>query len=86
MVSDIVGSVFSTVLFHRTLGKFSCHKHNLYSLGSVGFQDVDLPVLEITHVSSLVTGTRRDGGTLKQDMAPQAWQGPPQVLIWAPWA
>ena len=51
MVSDIVGSVFSTVLFHRTLGKFSCHKHNLYSLGSVGFQDVDLPVLEVTHVS-----------------------------------
>ncbi|KAF0291960.1 Autophagy-related protein 101 [Amphibalanus amphitrite] len=50
MVSDIVGSVFSTVLFHRTLGKFSCHKHNLYSLGSVGFQDVDLPVLEVTHV------------------------------------
>ncbi|XP_037089871.1 autophagy-related protein 101-like [Pollicipes pollicipes] len=50
MVNDIVSSVFSTVLFHRTLGKFSCHRHNLYSLGSVGFLDVDLPVLEITHV------------------------------------
>lgn len=50
LVSDIVACVFDTVLFHRTLGKFRYHAPNVYSVGAVGFEDVDTTALNMTHV------------------------------------
>lgn len=49
-IDEAVACLFHTVLFHRTLGKFTFEENGLYSEGSVGYQDVDCNFIDITYV------------------------------------
>jgi len=49
-VEEIVLSVFHTILFHRSTGKFHYRKDNSYTIGTVGFEDVDCQFVEFTYV------------------------------------
>jgi len=49
-IDEAVACLFHTVLFHRTLGKFTFEENGSYSVGSVGYQDVDCDFIDITYV------------------------------------
>lgn len=34
-------SIFHTVLFHRSYGKFTYHDDSSYIIGTIGYEDVD---------------------------------------------
>lgn len=48
---EAVASIFHTVLFHRTLGKFLYNEEgSSYSIGTVGYTDVDCDFIDLTYV------------------------------------
>jgi hypothetical protein len=49
-VDEAVASIFHTVLFHRSLGKFSYKQEGSYSMGTVGYEDVDCDFIDFTYV------------------------------------
>lgn len=49
-IDEAVACLFHTVLFHRTLGKFTVLEDGSYSVGTVGYQDVDCDFIDITYV------------------------------------
>jgi autophagy-related protein 101 len=48
-ISETLASVFHTVLFHRTLGKFVYSKDS-YSVGTLGTTDIDCDFIDFTYV------------------------------------
>lgn len=52
-VDEAVASIFHTVLFHRSLGKFQYKQEGSYSVGTVGYEDVDCDFIDFTYVSTL---------------------------------
>lgn len=51
-VDEAVASIFHTVLFHRSLGKFCYKQEGHYSIGTVGYEDVDCDFIDFTYVST----------------------------------
>lgn len=51
-VEEAVSSLFHTLLFHRTLGKFHYRQEGSYSVGTVGYQDQDCEFIDLTYVSN----------------------------------
>lgn len=51
-VDEAVASIFHTVLFHRSLGKFRYKQEGSYSVGTVGYEDVDCDFIDFTYVCS----------------------------------
>lgn len=49
-VDEAVASIFHTVLFHRSLGKFTYNTDSSYSVGTVGYADVDCDFIDLTYV------------------------------------
>lgn len=49
-IDEAVASIFHTILFHRSLGKFVYNGETTYSVGSVGFMDVDCNFIDVTYV------------------------------------
>lgn len=49
-VEEAVSSLFHTLLFHRTLGKFHYRQEGSYSVGTVGYQDQDCEFIDLTYV------------------------------------
>uniref|UniRef100_A0A1B6BXT9 Autophagy-related protein 101 n=1 Tax=Clastoptera arizonana TaxID=38151 RepID=A0A1B6BXT9_9HEMI len=49
-VDEAVASIFHTVLFHRTLGKFCYKEEGNYSVGTIGYSDVDCDFIDFTYV------------------------------------
>lgn len=51
-VDEAVASIFHSVLFHRSLGKFKYKEDNKnnYSVGTVGYMDVDCDFIDLTYV------------------------------------
>lgn len=49
-VDEAVASIFHTVLFHRSLGKFLYNHEGSYSVGTVGYTDVDCDFIDLTYV------------------------------------
>ncbi|KAJ3645670.1 hypothetical protein Zmor_023311 [Zophobas morio] len=47
---EAVASIFHTVLFHRTHGKFLYSTEGSYSIGTVGYTDVDCDFIDLTYV------------------------------------
>lgn len=48
---EVLASIFHTVLFHRTLGKFIMGTDNIsYNVGSIGFADIDCNFIDFTYV------------------------------------
>uniref|UniRef100_A0A6V7JI40 Autophagy-related protein 101 n=1 Tax=Bracon brevicornis TaxID=1563983 RepID=A0A6V7JI40_9HYME len=51
-VDEAVASIFHSVLFHRSLGKFKYKGQGSYAVGTVGYQDVDCDFIDFTYVCS----------------------------------
>lgn len=49
-VDEAIASIFHTVLFHRSLGKFEYNSEQQYSVGTVGFTDIDCDFIDFTYV------------------------------------
>lgn len=49
-ISETILSVFHSVLFHRTLGKFHYKQEGSYSIGTLGIVDVDCNHIDFTYV------------------------------------
>uniref|UniRef100_A0A1B6IFL3 Autophagy-related protein 101 n=1 Tax=Homalodisca liturata TaxID=320908 RepID=A0A1B6IFL3_9HEMI len=49
-VEEAVTSIFHTVLFHRTFGKFNYQPGGNYLEGTVGYSDVDCDFVDLTYV------------------------------------
>lgn len=49
-VDEALSSIFHTILFHRSLGKFLYNAETTYSVGSVGFSDIDCNFFDLTYV------------------------------------
>ncbi|XP_046637305.1 autophagy-related protein 101-like [Daphnia pulicaria] len=49
-VEEAVSSLFHTLLFHRTLGKFHYQQDGKYTVGSVGYEDTDCDFVDLTYV------------------------------------
>ena len=49
-IEEVVASIFHTLLFHRTLGKFHYKQEGSYSIGTVGVVDVDCDFVDFTYV------------------------------------
>ena len=47
---EITAALFHTLLFHRSLGKFHYKQEGSYSVGTVGFKDVDCDFIDVTYV------------------------------------
>ena len=45
-----MSSLFHTLLFHRTLGKFHYKQEGNYCVGTVGYEDVDCDFIDLTYV------------------------------------
>ncbi|XP_063711200.1 autophagy-related protein 101-like [Symsagittifera roscoffensis] len=49
---ELLSALMHTLFFHRSTGRFRYSGENNYSIGSVGFIDVDCKVLDLTYVKS----------------------------------
>lgn len=49
-INETLASIFHTVLFHRSLGKFLFSNDSSYSVGTVGTQDIDCDFIDFTYV------------------------------------
>ncbi|KAH9366812.1 hypothetical protein HPB48_022095 [Haemaphysalis longicornis] len=49
-VQEAVLSLFHTLLFHRTLGKFHYKREGSYSVGTVGFEDISCDFVDFTYI------------------------------------
>ena len=49
-VDEAVASIFHCVLFHRSLGKFKYKQEGSYSVGTIGYQDVDCDFIDFTYL------------------------------------
>ena len=49
-VEEAVLSLFHTVMFHRSFGKFSYQNDDTYFVGTLGFEDVDCHFIDHTYV------------------------------------
>lgn len=49
-MDEAVASIFHTVLFHRSCGKFLYNNEESYSIGTVGYLDVDCDFIDFTYV------------------------------------
>lgn len=65
-VDEAVASIFHTVLFHRSLGKFLYNAEGSYSVGTVGYTDIDCDFIDFTYVCC--TSSRLDS-TVKREIS-----------------
>ncbi|XP_044730790.1 autophagy-related protein 101 [Chrysoperla carnea] len=65
-VDEAVASIFHTVLFHRSLGKFIYNAEGSYSVGTVGYTDVDCDFIDFTYVCCTSSTLDR---TLKREIS-----------------
>ncbi|ESO03582.1 hypothetical protein HELRODRAFT_157054 [Helobdella robusta] len=49
-ISETVLSIFHSLMFHRTLGKFHYKQEGSYSIGTLGMVDVDCDYIDFTYV------------------------------------
>lgn len=65
-VDEAVASIFHTVLFHRSLGKFNYTSEGSYSVGTVGYTDVDCDFIDLTYVCCT---SRKLDQTIKKEIS-----------------
>ncbi|CAB4056957.1 ATG101 [Lepeophtheirus salmonis] len=65
-VEEAVLSLFHTVLFHRTFGKFNYQEESSYYMGNIGYEDVDCDYIDHTYVRAQSPGLDR---TLREEVA-----------------
>ncbi|XP_058442872.1 autophagy-related protein 101 [Malaya genurostris] len=64
-VDEAVSSIFHTILFHRSLGKFEYSGEARYSVGTIGYMDIDCDFIDFTYVCC--TSPRLDA-TIKKEI------------------
>jgi len=84
-VEDAVLSLFHPVLFHRTLGKFSYQAESSYSIGTIGYQDVDCHTIDHTYIRTYSPAL--DSLMRREVLSSQRTSSPPQArdLAKYPW-
>lgn len=66
-VEEAIASIFHTVLFHRSFGKFTYTDDSSYIIGTIGYEDVDCDYIGgYTYVRAQSPGLDR---TLRQELA-----------------
>lgn len=65
-VEEAVASLFHTILFHRSFGKFTYQDESRYFIGTVGYEDVDCDYIDHTYVKAQ---SPLLDATLKQEIA-----------------
>jgi len=66
-VEEAIASIFHTVLFHRSFGKFTYQDDSSYIIGTIGYEDVDCDYIGgYTYVRAQSPGLDR---TLKEELA-----------------
>lgn len=65
-VDEAVACLFHTVLFYRTMGKFTYDTDGTLSIGTLGYRDVDSDFIDITYVCC--SSTHLDG-VLKKEIS-----------------
>merc|ERR1711874_81402 len=66
-VEEAIASIFHTVLFHRSFGKFTYQDDSSYIIGTIGYEDVDCDYIGgYTYVRAQSPGLDR---TLRQELA-----------------
>lgn len=65
-VDEAVASIFHTVLFHRSFGKFLYNVEGNYSIGTLGYMDVDCDFIDFTYVCCSSSGLDR---TVKKEIS-----------------
>lgn len=53
---EAILAIFHPVLFHRTTGKFTYQRESSYSVGTVGYEDVDCDCIDHTYVRTSSPG------------------------------
>uniref|UniRef100_A0A2M4ARZ4 Autophagy-related protein 101 n=1 Tax=Anopheles triannulatus TaxID=58253 RepID=A0A2M4ARZ4_9DIPT len=49
-LEEATASIFHTILFHRSLGKFRIIDRSSYTAGSLGYQEVDCRLIDLTYI------------------------------------
>ena len=49
-VEESLLSIFHPILFHRTTGKFTYQLESSYSVGTVGYEDIDCDTIDHTYI------------------------------------
>lgn len=62
---EALASIFHTVLFHRTQGKFSYTTEGNYSISTIGYTDIDCDFIDLTYVC---LSSRELDRTLKREI------------------
>lgn len=69
-IEEAVSAIFHTLLFHRTVGKFSYERDTSYAIGTVGIEDVDCELIDFSYVRvnspQLETVVRRDVSSFQE--------------------
>ncbi|XP_071442554.1 autophagy-related protein 101 [Hetaerina americana] len=65
-VDEAVACLFHTILFHRSLGKFRYKQEGSYSVGTVGYEDVDCDFIDLTYICC---ASENLDNTLKREIA-----------------
>lgn len=84
-VDEAVASIFHTVLFYRTLGKFDYNKDTVYSVGTIGTTDVDCDFIDFTYVcctsQQLDRTLKREINTLSEQLRSNESCGQGQISL-----
>lgn len=59
-VEEVSCSILHTLLFHRSTGKFRYQQQGSYTIGTVGFEDVDCQYIDCTYVRCSSDELHRD--------------------------
>jgi len=84
-VDEALSSIFHTILFHRSLGKFDYTGDGNYSIGTIGYTDVDCEYIDLTYVccsSSMLNETlRREISTFSDKLRGNASCGMGEISL-----
>lgn len=84
-VDEVVSSIFHTILFHRSVGKFTYNGDSRYSVGTVGYMDVDCDYIDFTYVCcsspTLERVIRREISTFSEQLRSNDSSGSGQISL-----
>ncbi|CAF1014702.1 unnamed protein product [Rotaria sordida] len=51
-IDEVVSCMFHTILFHRCVGKYHTNGEDSYSVGTLGYTDVDCDYIDFTYTAT----------------------------------
>lgn len=84
-INEALASIFHTVLFHRSLGKFMYSNDISYSVGTVGTKDIDCDFIDFTYVccasTSLDRAIKKEINSFSEQLRSQQSAGAGQISL-----